>query len=278
MTIKELITIGEKRLDEAGIHDAANDARELLSFVTGRDRTGLIMYINTEVSNGTAQEYYDLIEERASRVPLQHITGEQEFMGYRFKVTKDVLVPRMDTELLVEEAAKRAILGAKILDLCTGSGIIGISLKKICFGAEVTMTDVSDAALEVARENAEANKAEVRIIKSDMFEGLDPGEKFTMIVSNPPYIPSEVIGELDTEVKDHDPLIALDGGKDGLDFYRIIAKEAPGHLLPGGHLLLEIGYDQGESVPVLLREVGFRDIEVIKDLAGNDRVVVALRA
>ena len=276
MTIKELITIGEKRLDDAGIHDASNDARELLSFVTGRDRTGLIMYINTEVSNGTAQEYYDLIEERASRVPLQHITGEQEFMGYRFKVTKDVLVPRMDTELLVEEAAKRAILGARILDLCTGSGIIGISLKKICFGAEVTMTDVSDAALEVAKENAEANKAEVRIIKSDMFEGLDPGEKFTMIVSNPPYIPSEVIGELDTEVKDHDPLIALDGGKDGLDFYRIIAKEAPEHLLPGGHLLLEIGYDQGETVPALLAEAGFRDIEVIKDLAGNDRVVAAV--
>jgi len=278
MTIKELITIGEKRLDEAGIHDAANDARELLSFVTGRDRTGLIMYINTEVSNGTAQEYYDLIEERASRVPLQHITGEQEFMGYRFKVTKDVLVPRMDTELLVEEAAKRAILGAKILDLCTGSGIIGISLKKICFGAEVTMTDISDAAIEVARENARINTADVRIIKSDMFKGLDPGEKFTMIVSNPPYIPSEVIGELDTEVKDHDPLIALDGGKDGLDFYRIIAKEAPEHLLPGGHLLLEIGYDQGETVPALLAEAGFRDIEVIKDLAGNDRVVVALRA
>jgi release factor glutamine methyltransferase len=276
MTIKELITIGEKRLDDAGIHDASNDARELLSFVTGRDRTGLIMYINTEVSNGTAQEYYDLIEERASRVPLQHITGEQEFMGYRFKVTKDVLVPRMDTELLVEEAAKRAILGARILDLCTGSGIIGISLKKICFGAEVTMTDVSDATLEVAKENAEANKAEVRIIKSDMFEGLDPGEKFSMIVSNPPYIAASEIAELDPEVKDHDPLIALDGGKDGLDFYRIIAKEAPKHLLPGGHLLLEIGYDQGETVPALLAEAGFRDIEVIKDLAGNDRVVVAV--
>ena len=234
------------------------------------------MYINTEVSNGTAQEYYDLIEERASRVPLQHITGEQEFMGYRFKVTKDVLVPRMDTELLVEEAAKRAILGARILDLCTGSGIIGISLKKICFGAEVTMTDVSDAALEVAKENAEANKAEVRIIKSDMFEGLDPGEKFSMIVSNPPYIAASEIAELDPEVKDHDPLIALDGGKDGLDFYRIIAKEAPEHLLPDGHLLLEIGYDQGESVPALLAEAGFRDIEVIKDLAGNDRVVAAV--
>ncbi len=277
MTIKELITIGEKRLDEAGIHDAASDARELLSFVTGRDRTGLIMYINTEVSNGTAQKYYDLINERSSRTPLQHITGEQEFMGYRFKVTKDVLVPRMDTELLVEEAAKRAILGAKILDLCTGSGIIGISLKKICFGAEVTMTDVSDAALEVAGENAEINKAEVRILKSDMFGGLGPGEKFTMIVSNPPYIAASEIAELDPEVKDHDPLLALDGGADGLDFYRIIAKEAPEHLLPGGHLLLEIGYDQGETVPALLREAGFRDIEVIKDLAGNDRVIAALR-
>ena len=276
MLIRELITIGEKRLNEAGIHDASNDARELLCHVTGRDRTGLIMYINTEVSNGTAQKYYDLIEERASRVPLQHITGEQEFMGYRFKVTKDVLVPRMDTELLVEEAAKRAILGARILDLCTGSGIIGISLKKICFGAEVTMTDVSDAAFEVAKENAEANKAEVRIIKSDMFEGLDPGEKFTMIVSNPPYIAASEIADLDPEVKDHDPLIALDGGKDGLDFYRIIAKEAPEHLLPGGHLLLEIGYDQGESIPTLLKEAGFRDIEVMKDLAGNDRVVAAV--
>ena len=277
MTIRELITIGEKRLTEAGIHDAANDARELLSFVTGRDRSGLIMYINSEVANETARRYYDLIGERASHTPLQHITGEQEFMGYRFKVTGDVLVPRMDTEVLVEEAAKRAILGAKILDLCTGSGIIGIALKKMCFGADVTMTDISEAALEVARENAEANKAEVRILRSDMFEGLDPGEKFTMIVSNPPYIPAGEIEKLDPEVRDHDPHLALDGGEDGLDIYRIIARKAPDHLMAGGWLLLEIGYDQGETVPGLLRETGRfeEDIQVIKDLAGNDRTVVA---
>ena len=275
MTIKDLITIGEEKLKKAGIHDYANDARELLCLVTGRDRTGLIMYINSEVPNETAKKYYDLIAERAARTPLQHITGEQEFMGYRFKVTKDVLVPRMDTELLVEEAAKRAILGAKILDLCTGSGIIGIALKKMCFGAEVTMTDVSDEALAVAAENAKANKADVRIIKSDMFRNLDPKEKFTMIVSNPPYIAEEEIGGLEPEVKDHDPWMALAGGTDGMEFYRIIAADAPNFLSPGGQILLEIGYDQGESVPELLESVGFHDIEVLKDLAGNDRVVAA---
>ena len=276
MTIKELINIGEKELTEAGVLDASNDARELLSHVTGRDRTGLIMYLNSEVSNETAKRYYDLIHERAKRTPLQHITGEQEFMGYRFKVTKDVLVPRMDTEVLVREAAQRAILGAKILDLCTGSGIIGIALKKMCFGADVTLTDVSEAALKVAAENAASNKAEVRIIKSDMFQGLDPSEKFTMIVSNPPYIADSEIAELEPEVKDHDPMVALAGGADGLDFYRVIAREAPAHLTPGGHLLLEIGYDQGETVPALLREAGFTDIQVLKDLAGNDRVVAAV--
>ena len=275
MTIRELITIGEEKLKSAGIHDYANDARELLSLATGRDRTGLIMYINSEVANETAQRYYDLLMERAGRTPLQHITGEQEFMGYRFKVTKDVLVPRFDTELLVEEAAKRAILGAKILDLCTGSGIIGIALKKMCFGAEVTLTDVSDEALSVAAENAELNKADVKIIKSDMFGSLDPKEKFTLIVSNPPYIPAEEIENLDPEVKDHDPRLALDGGEDGLDFYRIIASEAPKYLTAGGQVLLEIGHDQGETVPALLKAAGFRDIEVLKDLSGNDRVVAA---
>ncbi len=276
MTIKELINIGEEKLKNAGIHDYANDARELLCLATGRDRTGLIMYINSEVANETAKRYYDLIAERAGRTPLQHITGEQEFMGYRFKVTKDVLVPRMDTELLVEEAAKRAILGAKILDLCTGSGIIGIALKKMCFGAEVTLTDISDEALAVAEENAKANKADVRLVKSNMFEALDPKEKFTLIVSNPPYIPTADIGGLEPEVREHDPMVALDGGDDGLDFYRIIASEAPKYLASGGQVLLEIGYDQGESVPALLKVAGFRDVEVLKDLAGNDRVVAAV--
>ena len=277
MTIRELIAIGEEKLTAAGIHDAANDARELLSFATGKDRTGLIMYINSEVANETSQRYYDLIAQRAARIPLQHLTGEQEFMGYRFKVTKDVLVPRMDTELLVMEASKRAVLGAKILDLCTGSGIIGIALKKICFGAEVTLTDVSEEALAIARENADTNKAEVRIIKSDMFKGLDPDDKYTMIVSNPPYIPASEIEGLEPEVRDHDPLMALDGGDDGLDFYRIIAEQAPDHMKPGAWLLLEIGYDQGETVPDLIRKTGrFMDsIEVFKDLAGNDRVVAA---
>ena len=277
MTIKDLITTGEEILNKAGIHDAPNDSRELLCFVTGRDRTGLIMYLNSEIDEEKQKKYLELVEKRASHIPLQHITGEQEFMGYRFKVTEDVLVPRMDTELLVEEAAKRAVLGAKILDLCTGSGIIGIALKKICFAAEVTLSDISDKALEVAKENAEMNRADVKIIKSDMFGSLDPGEKFTMIVSNPPYIPSSVIDDLEPEVRDHDPRLALDGGNDGLDIYRIIATDAPNHMTKGAWLLMEIGYDQGETVPDLLRETGKYEeqIEVIKDLGGNDRVVVA---
>ncbi len=277
MTIKELINAGERKLNDAGIHDAANDARELMSFITGRDRSGLIMYLNSDVTDEDARKYLGLIERRASHVPLQHITGVQEFMGYRFKVTGDVLVPRMDTELLVEEAVKRAGLGAKILDLCTGSGIIGIALKKLCFGCEVTLTDISDAALKVAEENAEVNKADVRIVRSDMFQGMDSDEKYTMIVSNPPYIPRSDIDDLEPEVRDHDPITALDGGDDGLDFYRIIANQAPGFMKPGAWLLMEIGYDQGETVPGLLRASGKfeENIEVIKDLSGNDRVVAA---
>ena len=137
------------------------------------------------------------------------------------------------------------------------------------------MTDVSDEALAVAAENAELNKADVKIIKSDMFGALDPKEKFTLIVSNPPYIPAEEIENLDPEVRDHDPRLALDGGEDGLDFYRVIASDAPGYLMPGGQVLLEIGHDQGETVPALLKAAGFRDIEVLKDLSGNDRVVAA---
>ena len=277
MTIKEMITIGEKKLIQAGIADASNDARELVCHVTGRDRTGIIMHINDEISDEEASEYLKAVDLRASRVPLQHITGEQEFMGYRFKVRPNVLIPRFDTEVLVEEASKRAVLGAKILDLCTGSGIIGIALKKICFGAQVTLTDLSEDALELSRENAKLNGADVRIIKSDMFDSLDPGELFTMIVSNPPYIPEDEIEELDPEVRDHDPKLALSGGRDGLDYYRIIARDAHRYLSPGGWLLLEIGYDQGETVPELLRETGeySDDIEVIKDLSGNDRVAAA---
>ena len=174
MILRELIRQGENILSEAGVHDSANDARELLAYVTGFDRTGLIMYINSEITEEKASRYLELIEKRAAHVPLQHITGEQEFMGYRFIVNKDVLVPRMDTELLVEEAVKRAGLGAKILDLCTGSGIIGIALKKLCFGSDVTLTDISDKALEIAEINAKENKADVKIVKSDMFKGLDP--------------------------------------------------------------------------------------------------------
>ena len=276
MTIRESIKKAEDKLNKAGIHDAPNDARELMSFVTGLDRTGLIMYTNSELEPSNAAEYEELVNKRASRIPLQHITGEQEFMGYRFKVTKDVLSPRLETELLVREAAEHAILGARILDLCTGSGIIGIALKKICFASDVVMSDISDKALEVAAFNAKENKADVKIIKSDMFEGLKDEKPFNMIVSNPPYIPSKAIEELEPEVKDHDPMLALSGGEDGLDFYRKIALEAPKHLLPKGELLMEIGYDQGDDVTKILTESGaFENIEIMKDLAGNDRVAYA---
>lgn len=289
MKTRLLVKEGEYRLAKAFCMDAKIDAEELYCFLTGTDKVGLFLKANEEVDEETEEKYMELIKRRAERIPLQHITGTQEFMGHVFKVTPDVLIPRQDTETLVEEAARtiqknpggkksflQKLLKApewEVLDLCCGSGAIGISLMKICSNIRVVASDISSAAIAVASQNAAALRAKVKFVEGDMFKP-HAGKKFDMIVSNPPYIRTAMLSILQEEVKDHEPLTALDGGKDGLDFYRIIVKEAAPHLKPGGFLMLEIGHDQGEDLRKMLKDDGrYTPAEVIKDLPGKDRVV-----
>ena len=269
--------------------DAKIDAEELYCFLTGMDKVALFLRANEEVDSETEKKYFDLIARRAERIPLQHITGTQEFMGHTFKVSPDVLIPRQDTETLVEEAARtiqstpkekltfmeklRGVKEWEVLDLCCGSGAIGISLAKICSNIKVTASDISSAAIKVATENADNLRAKIKFVEGDMFAPHD-GKKFDMIVSNPPYIRTAMISILQEEVKTHEPLGALDGGRDGLEFYRIIVEQAADYLKPGGFLMLEIGHDQGEDLRKMLKDDGrYTPAEVIKDLPGKDRVV-----
>lgn len=289
MKTRILIKEGEYRLSRAGCMDAKLDAEELYCFMTGYDRVGIFLRADEDVDTDTENQYMDLIARRAERIPLQHITGVQEFMGYRFKVTPDVLVPRQDTEILVSEAASvirqvrreaptffgriRGNREWSVLDLCCGSGAIGLSLAKICDNAEVTLTDLSEAALKVAEENAKSLRVNAKFLQGDMFEPVGD-KKFDMIVTNPPYIRTNMIAMLQEEVKDHEPMMALDGGRDGLNYYRTIIAEAERHLKPEGYLLMEIGYDQGEVLRKMLKDSGvFGPAEVLKDLPGRDRVV-----
>ena len=218
--------------------------------------------------------YLDLTEKRCQRMPLQYLTGEQEFMGLPFAVNEHVLIPRQDTEVLVEEAIqilKNRMPDAEVLDLCTGSGCIGISIQSFCPDTKVTGADISKEALQVAKHNALQNQVPVSFVHSDLFSEISG--RFDMIVSNPPYIPSNVIDTLMPEVRDHEPMGALDGKADGLYFYRRITEESVAHLNDGGYLLYEIGHDQAEAVSGFMKEHGFNDIKVIRDLAGLDRVV-----
>ena len=282
MTLKELLTKGEDLLAQAGKDSPRYDARALYMFLTGLDNTGLIMAQREDVAQNIQARYLSLIQERASGIPLQHITGHQGFMDLDLKVGPEVLIPRPETELLVEEALRvlREEYDAadapapEVLDICTGSGAIGLSVKRHFPKAQVTLSDVSDGALQTAETNAELNGLKVEILKSDMFKALE-GRNFHMILCNPPYITDREIETLTSEVREHEPMIALSGGADGLDFYRILAEEAPKHLNCGGRLMMEIGYDQGETVPALMRNLG--DTRVLKDLNGLDRVVIVHR-
>ena len=227
--------------------------------------------------------FEELVSRREGREPLQQILGTQEFMGLSFLVNRHVLIPRQDTETLVELVLKEVKdREARILDLCTGSGCIAISLAVMGGYRDVTAADLSEAALKVAAENADHLLQERRkegcrftLRRGDLFEALKPGERFDVLTSNPPYIPTEVVRGLEPEVKDHEPWIALDGTEDGLAFYRRIAHESKAWLNPGACIYLEIGYDQGEAVSRLLEAAGFCNIQVIKDLPGLDRVVRA---
>lgn len=276
MTLREACREGAGILSRAGIAEADLDAWYLLEWVSGVSRGHYLAYPEEELTSDQEASFQKALAQRAERIPLQHITGEQEFMGLSFKVSDKVLIPRQDTEVLVEKALKYLKSGMKFLDLCTGSGCILLSLLHSCPGAEGTGADLSGEALQVAEENRQRLGIQAELIKSDLFEEIEGN--FDMIVSNPPYIRSGEIDHLMEEVRLYDPRMALDGHEDGLYFYRKIAKESPRFLKSGGMLLLETGYDQGESVPQLLREQGFREIEVIRDLAGLDRVVIGRRA
>lgn len=275
-TLRNLYQNGIERLTKVGIQEAKIDAWYLLEYETGVGRAVFLADPDRIVEEEKAKQYQKDIEIRAKRIPLQHITGEQEFMGLVFKVNEHVLIPRQDTETLVEETLKQIRPKMKILDMCTGSGCILESILKFAekknIPLEGTGCDISEEALKVAKENNRRLGTKAAFIQGDLFEYVTG--KYDMIVSNPPYIRTEEIGRLEEEVKLHDPWIALDGKEDGLYFYRLIAKESVKHIQKGGYLLLEIGYDQGESVSELLKEQGYEDIRIKKDLAGLDRVVM----
>lgn len=271
MTYRELYSWGIDQLKKADIEEAALDARLLLEEVCGTDRNYLLSHGENPVTEIQNRDYTADITRRAAHVPLQHILGYQEFMGLKFKVTPDVLIPRQDTEILVEEVMRFLHDGMRILDMCTGSGCILLSLLRYSNECEGIGCDISEKALAVAEENARLLDLAADFVQSDLFENVDG--KFEIIVSNPPYIPAKMIPELMEEVREHDPLTALDGGGDGLDFYRKIIKEAEKYLYSGGMLFFEIGYDQAEAVSGYMKEAGYQDITVCKDLSGLDRVV-----
>ena len=283
MTAQQAVKQGESVLKNAGIEDAAADAWLLLSYVMNWTRTDYLLRGGDPLPAMEEEAYRQALAHRAEHIPLQHITGRQDFMGFTFQVDERVLIPRWDTEVLVQEASCFLKPGIRVLDLCTGSGCIAVSLEKLyvqkygrnamaqqaCFAA----ADLSADALEVAAGNAKRLEADVLFLQGDLYEAAAQMPPFDMIVSNPPYIPASVIPTLSEEVRLHDPHMALDGGEDGLDFVREIAGQAKKHLVPGGLLEMEIGYDQAHSSSIILRENGYEEISVIKDLGGNDRVV-----
>lgn len=274
-TYRELYESGVHKLKEAGISDASIDARLLLEFVTGADRNTLLVSPEKEVEDELSEKFDDLIFKRASHIPLQHITGVQNFMGLDFTVGPEVLIPRQDTECLVEEALTFVEDGMRVLDLCTGSGCILLSLMYYRKDIQGVGVDISPEALKIAKKNAaDLDIDGVIFIEGDMFEPVED-KKFDVIISNPPYISRRVIATLEEEVKNHEPYIALYGGEDGLAFYDIIAQNAAKYLAKEGRLYLEIGYDQGVEVKQILLDAGFTEVEVKQDLCHNDRVVCA---
>ena len=267
----KLVEEGQRRLAAAGVEEAAVDAWLLFSYDKKVDRTWYLLNRMKAASGEEQEAYLKLIARRCERVPLQHITGEQEFMGLPFRVTPDVLIPRQDTEVLVEECLRHLAPGNVFLDLCTGSGCILVSLLHYAKGTAGTGADLSGKALSVAKGNVEANGVEARLVQGDLFEPVTG--TFDLIVSNPPYIASAEIETLTPEVREHEPRMALDGTADGLFFYKRIVQESPSYLKEGGWLCMEIGYDQGAAVQQLMEARGFVTVSVIKDLAGLDRVV-----
>ena len=283
MTAQEWLRKASASLENAGIADTDSDAWLMFSHVTGMSRMEYTLDRDKCLSDEEICSLAKMLEKRNQHIPVQQITGEAWFMGYPFFVNENVLIPRMDTEVLVEAVLTRLPAvpvtengKRRVLDMCTGSGCILLSLLKEEKGLLGTGADISEKALLVARENAHRLECEAQFIFSDLWENIE--DTYEIIVSNPPYIVRNVISTLDTEVKDHEPVLALDGGEDGLDFYRKIVADTHRHLVPGGLLAFEIGYDQGQALTALLKKAGYRNIEILKDLAGLDRVALGWRA
>lgn len=280
--VRNLVREGRKKLQVAGVSNPDGDADDIFCYVTGFTHNEIITRDTELLSESDMADYRERILERASGMPLQYITRVQEFMGLPFRVNENVLIPRLDTEVLVDQVL--GIIGGMelehpdVLDMCTGSGAIGVSIAHMVPDASVKMTDISEQALATAMKNAELNGVLERssFALGNMFSALRSDEQFDIIVSNPPYIKSDIIETLAPEVKDHEPRLALDGGEDGLDAYKVIANNAAAHLKDGGVLALEIGYDQGEAVAFLLERTHYyKPAAIIKDLTGKNRVVVA---
>ncbi len=285
MNYSELYRVGRDELTSAGISEAALDARLLLEFITGHDVNTLLAHPDTPVSDEHSASYMDLIAKRGHHIPLQHLTGSCTFMGIDFAVSDKVLIPRPDSECLVEEAMRYVQDGSDILDLCTGSGCLLLTLMHYKNGCRGVGVDISSDALTVANANLKAlsaagglNGGRAKFRCGDLYDAVSDDERFDIIISNPPYIRSDVIETLMPEVRLHDPLIALDGGPDGLIFYRRIAEGAGDHLTSEGMIALEIGSDQAEDVRAILSDAGFCDVRVCKDYAGCDRVVTGRKA
>ena len=278
MTIRETIRKGMIMLKNNNVTEPNIKARLVMQYVLNKPREYLMVYDKDVLMLRQEVNYFKAIKKLCQGIPVQHITHRQEFMKMTFYVDENVLIPRQDTETLVEEVIKisKKINAKKFLDLCTGSGAIAVSLAKYIEDSFVTAVDISRKALNVAKLNAKNNEVEDRItfVESDLFKNLKK-EKYDIIVSNPPYIKKDIIKKLDKEVQ-KEPRIALDGGYDGLDFYRKIINEADEYLKFHGYLCLEIGYDQKEEVEGLIKEKGnYTDVYCKKDLCDNDRVVIA---
>ena len=276
MTPRQLLLQSAGRLAEAGVPDPEQDPALLLSSITGRPPLALRLDMDTELAAPVLEHFQFLLNRRLRREPLQYILGSVSFQGVSFRVDERALIPRPETALLAEWVLERlkGYTEPKVLDLCCGSGCIGLSVKAKRPDANMTLTDISEAALSLAGENADRLHLEVSLLQGDLFQPV-AGQRFDLIVANPPYIPSCECGILQEEVR-FEPLLALDGGEDGLDFYRRIAREVPGLLRPKGQLMLELGFDEADPVKETLLAHGAKDLVIRRDYSGNERMLLAL--
>lgn len=277
-TYQELLEEGAQALSSVSAEEAEWEAWLLLRAVFNLNRAQFLLCRGDAAPEADTARYRELLAQRAAGMPTAYILGEWEFMGLPFAVTPAVLIPRQDTETLAEEALARLVPGDSVWDLCTGSGCLAVSLK--VRGPEnltVFASDISEEALVIARNNAVLNGAEVAFARGDFFSAAPEGARFSMIVSNPPYIAEKEYLTLQPEITEHEPRLALVAPEEGLLFYRKLAEEGANYLLPGGRILAEIGEDQGEAVRALFAQNGWAQVEIKKDYAGNDRLVIAER-